>query len=342
MIGLIRFGFDQVAFLYMIRFIMIFIVASSLAVAAYKKFKNRYDILFKKILSFYTVGLIIGYLIYIFFPRSNQLWSFLSAHGIVFHGDPHTNRFISTYFDPNFYSIIAIIPLLLSLLLYKKTTHFIYLLFALFFIISIFLTVSRSGTASLIILLTYLLTSKLLIIFKTRKIKKNTISSILIIFIFILILYPLYSQKINTLLGRVANIKYDESAYSRYLSFLFAVDIIKKYSFFGMGYNYLAPYMLSRGMQSSVDSSILAAICNFGILFTLIIFFMVFIFLINLYKKIKSLNDTNLSFFVKILYSYLIIVIFFASNLNNILFYFFWILPVTFILFYLSLLSKNL
>jgi len=140
---------------------------------------------------------------------------------------------------------------------------------------------------------------------------------------------------------RIVTIKNDDSAYARYLSFMFAVDITRENLIFGTGYNYLASYMLSMGILSSVDSFILTIICNFGVYLSIIIFFILLILLINLYIKVRTFSDVYLLSFIRYFYVYLIIIIFFSSNFNNILLYFFWITPVLFILFYLSLLSKN-
>jgi hypothetical protein len=121
MVGVVRFGFDLTAFLYAIRLILILMITSSLAIAVYDKFNYRYDLLFKRMLLFYKFDLIFGFLLYILFPKSEDLWKFLSSFGIIFKGDPHINIFIYIYFYPNFYASIGIIPILLSLLLYNRT-----------------------------------------------------------------------------------------------------------------------------------------------------------------------------------------------------------------------------
>lgn len=53
----------------------------------------------------YIILSIISILILIAFPESTELWGFLSSIGIYFNGDPHINRIVSTYFDPNFLEI---------------------------------------------------------------------------------------------------------------------------------------------------------------------------------------------------------------------------------------------
>lgn len=323
MVGVVRFGFDLTAFLYAIRLILILMIISSLAIVAYEKFKNRYDLLFKRMLLFYAGGLIFGFLLYIFFPKSEDLWKFLSSFGIIFKGDPHINRFISIYFDPNFYASIGIIPILLSLLLYNRTQRYIYLVYGLLFIVSIFLTVSRSGIASFIMLFMYSLLKELLIVFNNLIIKRRLLYALTISFVLLFLTYPIYSESLDRLIERIVTIKNDDSAYARYLSFMFAIDIIRENLIFGTGYNYLASYMLSMGMLSSVDSSILTIICNFGVFLSIIIFFIVLIFLINLYIKVRTFNDVYLLSFVRYFYVYLIIIIFFSSNFNNILLYFF-------------------
>jgi hypothetical protein len=149
--------------------------------------------------------------------------------------------------------------------------------YGLLFIVSIFLTVSRSGIAAFIMLFMYSLLKELFIVFNNLIIKRRLLYALTISFLLLLLTYPIYSESLDRLIERIVTIKSDESAYARYLSFTFGINIIEKNLFFGTGYNYLASYMLSIGMLSSVDSSILTIIYNFGIFLSTIIFFIVLI-----------------------------------------------------------------
>src|SRR5579872_1196726 len=102
--------------------------------------------------SVYLKNLFLGMVIFIFFPSSRSFWLFLSNFGIQFNGDPHIGRFVSTYFDPNYFGAICCIPFLISLHLCKnfsekkgKWKPFLFFLGALF-------TWSRSGIATLLFL----------------------------------------------------------------------------------------------------------------------------------------------------------------------------------------------
>lgn len=123
----------------------------------------------------------------------------------------------------------------------------------------------------------YSLLKELFIVFNNLIIKRRLLYALTISFLLLLLTYPIYSESLDRLIERIVTIKSDESAYARYLSFTFGINIIEKNLFFGTGYNYLASYMLSIGMLSSVDSSILTIIYNFGIFLSTIIFFIVLI-----------------------------------------------------------------
>lgn len=317
-------------------------MSTAISYLIYNNYKNNYLTIFNKLLIYYVVGLFIGFAIYIFFPNSTDLWMLLSSYGVELTApDPHVNRFVSVYFDPNYYSIIAIIPMLLSSLLYLKTNRFIYLLLIGLFAISIFLAGSRSGIVSMVAILLYILLPKVFSVIVSLKVKKGIFFPIITILLLLLMSFPFYIENLETLWGRLLSTGSDDSGNARYSSFLIGVDIIKQYPLFGMGYNYLSQYMLSKGLLSSVDSSLVAILCHFGFVLSSFVFVFIGLFLINLYKRIKAYNDSNLLYFIKIFYFYLFVTIFFASNFNNILFYFFWIIPVMVILFYLYIISKK-
>ena len=327
-IGVLQFGFDDVAFIYFLRLNMYFLSAIIIADIAFNIYKNDYKKFLHIILLHYFFGLCIGFLIFIYFKESNDLWIFLRNFNIEFNGDPHVNRFVSIFFDPNFYAIIAVIPLIISLHLYSVSSKSIYLYAAIAFFVSIILSGSRSGIATCIILLS------IKAVGFGFTIKKRFLYATSIVFLVVVLCLSFYIDNIETMIYRFYTIKDDDSALARYISMLFALDTIDNFLFLGMGYGYLASYMLHKGMLSSVDASLLNILANFGLFLSVVIIYIVLYFLFNLLKLAKRRGNRNACNFIYSFVQYIFIVIVFASNFNNILFYFFWFLPTTIILFY--------
>jgi hypothetical protein len=114
------------------------------------------------------------------------------------------------------------------------------------------LTVSRSGIVSFIILFIYFLSRELIIVFINLIIKRRLLYALAISFVLLFLTYPIYSESLDRLIERIVTIKSDELVHAMYISFMFGINIIEENLFFGIGYNYLAPYMISMGMLSSV------------------------------------------------------------------------------------------
>jgi hypothetical protein len=282
----------------------------------------------KRIVAFYFLGFLIGAIIYVFFPNSIDFWGFLASHGIIFHGDPHTNRFISIYFDPNYYSSIVLFPLFTSLYCFLESKSKVEVFYIIVFSLSIFLSGSRSGfMLYVIMLLTFILRTMITSLLK-MKVHKKWIYSIIVTIIFLFLLYPIYIDSLETMVGRIDRFQEGSSAYARLISAQLAINLIKEHMFLGLGYNYMASYMMSLGLLSSVDSSILGMLVTLGvpigggiILFSL---YLSYRFIIYNSKLISS----NLKFMSIFIGFYIIFTILFTSNFNNLLFYFYWIVPV--------------
>jgi hypothetical protein len=157
-VGLLKHGFDTVAFIYSIRLSLQLISGWVGGGCLYQRFKT--DILQLNIVVVKVYGILACISIYIFlkYPQSTDLWMALDESGIQFDGDPHIGRLVSTYFDPNFYSSIAIYPLTLGLISVIGQRGAIIAKFSIVLIfVSIILTYSRSGLSSLFLLFLFLL-----------------------------------------------------------------------------------------------------------------------------------------------------------------------------------------
>lgn len=104
---------------------------------------------------------------------------------------------------------------------------------------------------------------------------------------------------------------------------------------FGVGYNYLALYMEEYNSLSSVDSSPLATLINFGTIPCLGITLVFFIWALKGLRRFAQ-KEELLSKFFRWFLCYTIIVLFFSSQFNNILYYQFWLLPVISIFSFLN------
>jgi hypothetical protein len=285
----------------------------------------------------YSLCCLLGFLIFLAFPSSAKLWLFLKSIGIPFRGDPHEMRFISPYFDPNFFGAIAVIPFLLSWHIKKTDSLLWYRWSYLFFAVTIILTWSRSGIATFLFTLSFLILQKLSN--KAFFQRKGVLILIGIGVLFFLVL-GISAEQAQYFSRRIFGITHDWSALSRLFSFQWGAQLFLKYPF-GVGYNYLAIFLEE---LSSVGSSLLATLICFGAPIFLIICILYVFFCVRecfRFQKIKKVSPIlyrwYLSFFV-----YLQIVVFFTSWFNNILYFQFWLIPMIAIFRYFSLLRDML
>lgn len=324
-------GIDTVAFAYVIRLILIIFAAS---VTGYiLSVVSGYDIRYvaKYLLIIYSIVIVLGFVIFFVFPNSILLWVFLAQYGVIFSGDPHQNRFLSTYLDPNFYSPISIIPILLSLYMYKVSKSWIYFIFLLIAILSLLLSGSRSGIACFVFIYAYLNFSS----FNFRKftIEKSFFSINMLIVLALPIIAFFSLDTLTVLFDRIAGVKNDGSALGRLASFEDGLSIFEKYPFFGLGYNYLSVKIFALRGVSSVDSSVLATLINFGVIPTLVFCGYFFLQVRKFLKKVSRFNKTgeidNASvFIIRAFVIYVVICIIFVSQFNNLLYYQYWVFPV--------------
>lgn len=324
-------GLDAIALAYVVRLLLIIFAASTAGHILAKVSGYNIPYVAKYLLIVYSVVIALGYVIFFVFPNSMLLWIFLAQYGVVFSGDPHQSRFLSTYLDPNFYSPISIIPILLSLYMYKVSRSMIYFIFLLIAVLSLILSGSRSGIACFVFMYVYLN----IVSFDVKKLTiEKSFFSINILILLALPILALFSfDTLSILFDRVAGVKTDESALVRLTSFEDGMSIFESYPFFGIGYNFLSVKMFALRGNSSVDSSVLATLINFGLVPT--IGFCIFIFLrvrkflrkANLFYKSGEI-DKSAIFLIRTFVIYVFICVIFVSQFNNLIYYQYWIFPV--------------
>lgn len=322
---------DAVSVAYAIRLIMVIFSASTAGYAL--TFVSNYNIRYaaQYFLLVYGVAISLGFVIFFVFSDSVLLWVFLAKYGVVFSGDPHQNRFLSTYLDPNFYSAIAMIPILLSLYLYKVKKSYIYFGFLLVAVLSLFLSGSRSGVGCFVFIYIYL--NIISFNFKKYSIEKDFFFINMLIILSLPIVFLISFDTVYVLFARTAGIQQDASAMVRLTSFTDGLSILEQYPFFGIGYNYLSLKMFAMRGLSSVDSSVLSTLINFGIVPTLAFIVFLFFKMKNFSNKINSLEkscaiDRPAAYIMRAFLMYVLVCIIFASQFNNLIYYQYWLFPV--------------
>lgn len=311
-------------FLYVIRIIHLLILVKSLHfIMKSQGIKIKSIIKFIKICYFIVV--IIGIVQYIFYPIAFDWYDVFYKFGFYWPTpDPHHDRMLSTYLDPNYLASCLIIPISICMAEFlnikRKSKHNnnlkVKLAFEiLIFIVAILLTKSRSGIVGLGILC---------IVYAFLYGIKRKISIPMLIFVFVslfTIAYLLLFSNI-TVFERIRNFSSDPSATHRFDSWKISLEYFKNSHYLGIGYNMLGAYKVNIGEEIGnaanygMDSSILFMLVTTGIIGLLI-------FLCGIIKILKRKPSIMNNSFKMILISSIAM-----SFFNNLLFNIIWLFPV--------------
>ena len=335
--GCIIHGFFLASAMHAIRLILMICSGYVLGELFYQKFRDSFESFLHYFLKIYSINALLGFLIYLLFPSSVDFWNLLARFGIVFHGDPHYGRFVSVYFDPNFFGAIGCLPFLFAFSTYKKSRRWQDLSKVLLFAAGVVLTLSRSGIATLIFMLVSLLVCHL------RNIRYFMVRSgfFRIILLGILgagFLIFFRSEQVEYFIHRFFHMKEDVSAQGRLDSFLFGIEVLEQNPVLGIGYDFLRLIGPELERFSSIDSSVLSTFIFFGIPLSICFFIWVGFWFRRLYQKLDQLKDAYLKFadFYQNIIIYVVICIVFSSQFNNLLYYQFWLIPILSIFSYMS------
>lgn len=151
-----------------------------------------------------------------------------------------------------------------------------------------------------------------------------------LMFFFPLILSPFLIPPTIKILNRMGAIGDDASALARLISFKFGIDIFSQNVILGVGYNYLSLFTEKFNDMTSIDSSLLSLLINFGIVLSTIIILATFYFFRKIWSNTKfyRAGDIHLQNFLSQFFFYVILVVIFASQFNNLIFYQFWLFPI--------------
>lgn len=348
------------------------IIATILVTIIISNILGKYNITKKAVCDYliinYLIVVVIGVWQLIKYPIAYEFYDLFYKIGVYYQNpDPHINRMISTYFDPNFLAACLLIPMILSLNNFSKTGRIRYLLAIIIFIVAIITTASRSGVLGVVIAVcAYVVIS---IKRENKKIKlmdKNTIRAFGVMAITLIsFAYMMFFTDV-VVFKRILGSSEDQSTYARIDDWSKGLktisdkekkteddedgedkkgDVIEENEdneindrnyvkgnyVIGVGYNMLGftKQNSNKGSAASFgnDSSLLVILISSGIIGSV---YMIIVLIHWLFLQFKSRKYYywNESNLTVILTSIII------ANFNNLLFYMLWIVPVFFILNY--------
>lgn len=327
-------GFDAHSALYALRLVAFFITSFSVSSICLEKFQGNISSFFSFLLKSYGISLFFSFLILIFFFSSESLWKGLQLVHIFFHGDPHVGRFVSVYFDPNYYAAIVGIPLLLSMYLYQKTEKKKYALLFGLFGLSALLTWSRSGLFLLFILFSFLFCLHL----DRRGFSRGKLKGLCFLVLGALIFACCFLEDLTAFFLRFFLMSQDESALARMYTFNWGISFWKQHPLFGMGYNFLYSRVKEEIGLNSLDSSLLSLFIQIGAIpfLGLLCYGGYKLQGVRSYLLLWKQKELKVPYFLLGFLMYSGLIIFFASHFNQLLFYPFWSLPFAVIVLFLK------
>lgn len=273
----------------------------------------------KFILNCYSVVGIIGIFQLIFFPIAYDWYDLFYRIGVYFpNPDPHINRLVSTYFDPNFLSSILIIPITIQLyfILFRQDKCIWAWGRLVLLIITVFLTASRSGLVGAALTIFILL----VIYIKKYKFKQW----LFVFFLIALICVPFLLLSDIRVINRIINFASDPSASARFSNWAYSWNLFLDNFIFGIGYNMLGAYRGLSGVSVAdttgygVDASIFQVLITTGIVGLILLCLFVA-------KILNVKSKANLHFAT--INKAVLIASCAVSFFNNLLFYVLWLFP---------------
>lgn len=332
-VGISKFGINLNSIGYNIQFCLFLIFSHFLGISIYKVYGFNVREILKKYINFNFYLCCLSIIIFIIFPEAINLYKFLSNFNIIYNGDNHSGRVLSSFLEPNFFGLYIVLPiylLIVSTCLSQKKKF----LFLIIFLFCLIFTKSRSGIGTLFILLVFdflIENLKILISKKNHTFSKKNFN----IFIFVFLIIILYLTEI---MDRFLIIFNEGSSLARIEGFKNFFILFKEDFFLGVGYNNTVS--LSSALGNNIDSALLVILLSHGIFFGTLFILFLFHFILNIYKK-NNINSEN-SFYLNKIINYFIVIFFITGNFNLIFFEYFFIIPIFGIFFYFRLISTKL
>lgn len=323
LIGVMQWGLLPIPVIYALRLALGVTVGVLLGHTLFTEFGPDVRRVVRRALFFYILMTIVALLLLLLFPDAERLWQLLARFGIEFNGDPHQQRLLSTYFDPNFFSVILLLPLSWSLAYLLKRFAVSWLVAFTIFVFAIILTGSRSGllSAGLIIFLLVLKRGSELLLghFNIRRALRHAV----ILPALLLAGLPFYVGALFRTFDRIASVFDDRSAAARFDSLDFGWSVIRDHLWFGVGYNYLSVFTERYRQLSSLDSSMQVVLASFGVLLSAVL---VLLAISYIWLDLRRVSP-QLRFLLQAQLICLAVTLLFAAQFNNVAFYLFWLIP---------------
>ena len=345
-VGLLKWGIDFTALVYSSRLLIQITIAHLVAGILAEKLYSPQNLIVRNYLLTYTAMAAIAIALLILFPNSTDLWKTLSSFGVEFAGDPHINRLVSLYFDPNFYATIIVLPTIIALHGALSEKKLSYIASSALLILTLFLTVSRSGISLLfLIAIGYaILQSPRLHLIKLPQIILPAVP----LLIFSLSTATLLSfEQVERLAMRLAQGLGDGSSTARFESFSLGLRLMEDEFLFGYGYNFALSFIRESG-RNGIDSSLQLFFLTYGALPATII---LIIFAIKFYiidRNLRQISNTptlpsltSAHVLWRIVASYFVMTLLWAAHFNQVLFYPFWLIPTLAFIFLFERVSDN-
>jgi len=346
--GLVAHGFALRPLLYLVRMVALLITVGAVGWVLAEAIPGLTARHRWRLLAPYLIAVPLGFAIRLAFPNSIDLWRDLGTIDVSFAGDPHVDRFVSAYLDPNFYATIAVIPLGLAVWLWWRSRRLGYAVFATVVLASIFGSGSRSGlftlgaTVALVVVLEVRHQSR-----GGRRLVLPDARTVVACVATALILSPFWMGALATTVVRVAGVAtigataapvtggataapvagvvVDPSALARVETASYGLEILAAHPITGLGYDYLTERTRRDLGIPSLDSSVLGTLCNLGIPLTVILIVLVFRSARSIRQRLAGTGDASRAFDWLLVYVGVVVVA--ASLVNNVLYYQYWLLP---------------
>lgn len=340
LVGLVKWGIDEVAIAYNLRFALEVFSGWMAGIALVTVYRNNAKKVMALYVNLYASVSLIGIVLLFIFPNSAELWAQLSDVGVVFSGDSHEGRLVSFYGDPNLFGMIIVLPIFIAYYLSFRLRKAGTLLFVFIMSIALLFTVSRSGLSLFFIMCGCLLLSRGAKLLYSKNENRSFMSSILILGGLLAILLPIVGSYADIAFERFRfTFDDDLSAYARWESFQTGLDLLAQEPVLGYGYNF-SLYSLQHLGRGGFDSSLESFAVNYGLLICLLMV----IFLIHWWFRISNRLKRNganhdLRSLWNLLILYIVLTLGSAGNFNQILFFSFWIVPIVALIAYVEFAS---
>lgn len=320
------YSFKELAYgwLYIVR-IIFYLLYTYLVAAFFINKKVKLNFFLKYILFCYFIVALIGFFQLKYYPQANDFYSLLRKFKVyLLNPDPHVNRLISTYLDPNFLSSILLLPIGICIaFLIRKENRIRNICLIIILVATLLLSVSRTGILTFSILILLVLTLFICIRNNRGVVKVNIIPLLSVYLLALIIPFLLYTYRDSRIIQRIIYMSTDPSALARVTSWQLGINLIKENYLIGIGYNMIGFYT---GQSSNItsfgmDSSLLLIVATTGVI-GLIAFFCIIFSIMRSLRKIKVKNR-ELSIVMRVVLFCSLI----ASFFNNLIFYPLWLVP---------------